>query len=124
LTISIFPSERGEPYFCLELALSDQSAIDVGEIEIPFPLEVIPFIQEMLNIRQKYERLSQQEQAILKCPQEVLTILQKLKLVDPSSSVIDDVQTIIGKTIGSILLHNQDFESRLLMFYAAAKEKQ
>jgi hypothetical protein len=124
LTISMFPSEKGEPYFCLDLALSDQSAIDANEIEIPFPLKAIPYIQGMLNIRQKYDRLSQQEQTSLECPQEILTILQGLKLLDGSSHVADNVQTKVGETIGSILLHSRDFESRLLLFYAAAKERQ
>ena len=120
-TISMFPSSKGEPYFDLGLTLLGKPRSHAGEIKIPFPLKIAPFIQTMLNIRQKYDRMPAQSDEFICPPDDVLTILQNLNLLN-NTRIVEDVHIIIGKLIGDLLLGNEDFEQCLLLFYDEAKK--
>jgi hypothetical protein len=135
-TIYISPSEEDDQSYCLKLKLSSSERNDVlkepgnkelgnaGKLNLPFPLELVPYIQQILSHIQSSDKSSEPlfKETSAKETSAKIRKLFNLKLLNNDGTIPDKVHELVGKKIGEALLKDPTFKDYLLKFYRAARE--
>src|SRR6266487_1908355 len=131
-TIYISLSEKDNQSYCLKLKLSSSQRNDVlkepsnkelenaGKLDLPFPLELVPYIQQILSSIQSSDKSS--EPLFKKEESAKVRKLFNLKLLNNDGTIPDKVHELVGKKIGEALLKDPTFKDYLDKFYRAAGE--